>query len=87
MSASTAFERRDFAEPSADVGVFWDDFLSALQTWRAMQLRERVTVAEAMLAFNTTLDVVLNAVSEAYWLFLEGSGVDPSQQTIELEGE
>ena len=81
------FERSHFATPDDDAGIFMDRFGEALTTWVAMQGRERVTVAEAMAAWNTTGDVIREAAREAHWLYLDDNETDPAQQLLCCEGE
>lgn len=60
------------------------DFASALDTWWICQNRMNVTVAEAALAFNTTTDVIREAINEHYWMNIAGIGDDA---VIEMDGE
>lgn len=75
------FTREKFASPDDDAGIFIDGLGSALVTWTAMQERP-VTIAEAALAFNTTPDVVREAVADASWIY-----IDEHRQTLELDGD
>lgn len=82
------FERHMFASDDEDVGVFIRGLADAIQTWAAMQNRERVTVAEAMTAFNTTAAVIREAVNDGgAWVFLTGPDDEQSKQLIELDGD
>jgi hypothetical protein len=78
----TEFER----DPDADVGVMWDHFITAIGIWVYVNSGHReVTVAEAALTFNTTPDLVREAVATHPWLFASDDP-DPSKQTIESDG-
>lgn len=76
------FTREHFAEPDDEAGVFIDKLGVALVTWRAMQDKTTVTVHDAAAAFNTTAEVITEAVhaAELPWLYLIG-------EDIELDGE
>jgi len=76
----------NFSDEEELVGVKRSHFEGALQTWVAMRFQAgpAPTVAEAMLAFNTTQRVIEQTVIDGYWLYSTGSGVDA---TIELDGE
>lgn len=81
------FERTHFAEEGEEAGVFISSLGAALVTWTAMQLRSPVTVAEAAMAFNTTPDIIRDAIADAMWIFVAGEPTDPpDKQTIELDG-
>lgn len=82
----TLFTRDMFESDLDEAGVHFESFGPALVTWVAMQDRAHVTVAEAALAFNTTPEIIREAVHDAYWAFLNGEDSDPDQ-AIELEGE
>jgi hypothetical protein len=56
---------------------------TAIQIWAFCQCRT-VTVREAMAAFRVSEEMIVEAVEEHYWMFLEGNGPDA---TIEHEGE
>lgn len=78
---------REMFEPDEDeAGIHLCGLSSALVTWVGMQDRGKVTVAEATMAFNTTPEVVREAVCDGSWMFLFGADSDPLQ-TIELDGE
>lgn len=73
------FTREQFAKPDDDVGVFMDGLGRALVTWTAMQNRS-VTVHEAAAAFNTTPEIIAEAVEETSWIYVSGG-------KLELDGE
>ena len=73
------FTREQFAKPDDDAGVFIDGLGRALVTWTAMQDRT-VTLHEAAKAFNTTAEVIAEAIEDAAWISVMGD-------TIELDGE
>lgn len=81
------FERSQFADPDDNAGVFIDCLGRALVIWTAMQDRSPVTVAEAAVAFNTTPEVIREAVEDASWISVEGPDDDPTKQRLELDGE
>lgn len=82
------FERSQFAAPDDDAGVMIDGLGRALVTWTAMQDRYPVTVADAALAFNTTPEVIREAIEDAHWIVVVNeSSPDPTKQLIELDGE
>lgn len=70
-----------------EAGIHLSSIGRAVMIWTAMQQREKVTVAEAMLAFNTTQEVIRDAVEDASWVFIAGNSPDPAQQRLELDGE
>jgi hypothetical protein len=80
------FERSMFAAPDDEAGVFIDWLGRALVILVAMQQRT-MTVGEAAMAFNTTPDVIREAVEDASWIYITGDDGDPSTQTLELDGE
>lgn len=81
--AFTSFER----DPDAEVGVMWDGFLTAVSVFvYTNEDTRRVTVADVALAFNTTPELVREAVAEHPWLYTREHD-DPAQQIIESEGE
>ena len=73
------FTRDQFAKPDEEAGVFIDGLGRALVTWTAMQDRT-VTLQEAATAFNTTPEVIKEAINDADWIYFYGD-------TIELDGE
>ncbi len=84
----SVFTRDQFAvEGVDDAGVFMDGLGRALVTWAAMQGSRRLTVSDAALAFNTTPDVIREAVDGAMWIGYDGGGGDPTKQVLELDGE
>lgn len=80
------FTRDQFAKYGDTAGVFIEGLGSALVTFCAMQ-DHVVTVAEAAIAFNTTVEVIREAVDEAMWIGWYGPDDDPAKQKLELDGE
>lgn len=74
----TLFTREQFAKPDDDAGVFIDGLGRALVTWAAMQDRS-VSLHDAAKAFNTTPEIIAEAVEDAMWISVEGD-------TLELDG-
>lgn len=73
-----------------EAGVHRQDFANAISVWSFMQNKETLaSVAEVALAFNTTPELVRQAVEDHYWLFLECAPgeTDPTKQLIWHEGE
>lgn len=81
----TEFER----DATAATGVFFRDFITALATWVYTNEGDyECTVAEAALAFNTTPELVREAIEGHPWLLLRGADeTDPTKQVIESDGE
>jgi len=67
------FTREMFAKPDDEAGIFMIGLGGALVTWAAMQLRP-VTVHDAAAAFNTTPEIIAEAI--------ENDG-----DSIELDGD
>lgn len=59
---------------------------NAIQVWCAMNEGEQ-TVRAAAEAFNITDAQVRQAVTEHYWMYLDGPDDDPAKQTIQHDGE
>ncbi len=79
----TEFER----DEDADSGVMFENFITALSVWVYVNESERtLTIAEAALVFNTTPELVREAVEAHPWLYSPHKD-DPSEQTIESDGE
>jgi hypothetical protein len=57
-------------DESAESGVFWDAFISAVGIFVYVQ-DEPPTIEHAALVFNTTPDLVREAAEAHPWLFLE----------------
>lgn len=70
-----------------EVGISLTDFGNALQCWSMMQQARPTSVAEAALAFNTTPEIIRQAVQEHYWMELGPEDAPPDQQFIEHDGE
>lgn len=75
-----------FVSDDEDVGVKISNLSGALQTWAMMRGQSGTsgTVGEAMAVFNTTQDVIEEAVREGYWLYQIGTGIDAK---ISVDGE
>lgn len=75
-----------FVDEEEDVGLTFSHLSSALQTWAMMRGQSGTlgTVGEAMAAFNTTQDVIEEAVADNHWLYWIGTGIDA---TISVDGE
>ena len=82
----TIFGRYMFVK-NGEAGVTMSALGDALAIWTAMQNREKVTIAEAMAAFNTEAEIIYEAIEGAPWAFMVGSENDPTKQTIVLDGE
>jgi hypothetical protein len=83
------FTRDQFAEEGEDVGIFMGDLGRALVLWVSMvfEAKDQVTVADAALTFNTTPEIIREAVDEAMWIGWHGPKVDPTKQILETDGE
>lgn len=87
-----AWEREDFVDDLAEAeevepGIGWNSFGNALSAWVWMQARNKSTVREASVAFNTSDAVIQAAVQDHMWMFITGPDDDPSRQIIEHDGE
>jgi len=72
-----------------EAGIHRREFATAVSVWSFMQNKEtQTTVAEVALAFNTTPELVRQAVDDHYWMSLDNPDEkDPTKQTIWHEGE
>lgn len=78
----TEFER----DPDATVGVMWDDFVTAVAMYQATNGGiYAVSVADVAETFNTTVELVREAVDEHPWLYRTEDS-DPQKDFIESEG-
>ena len=78
----------DFERDENKPGVHWEHFITALGIYVYMQDKPP-SVADAVLAFNTTPGAIREAVNEHPWLFAawpDGES-DPAKQRIESDGE
>lgn len=80
-----AFDREQFAKDGDEAGVFIDCLGRALVTWTAMQ-DHSTTVSEAAKVFNTSVEVIREAVENATWIDIDGAEGDPDKQYLELDG-
>jgi len=79
----TDFER----EKNAGVGVMFDDFVTAVGMYVYTNEGKRdVSVADVALTFNTTPELVREAVEDHPWLFCHDD-TDPAKQIIHSDGE
>ena len=86
----SVFTREQFEDdPDAGAGIFMDDLGRALVLWTTMvfQGKDTVTVADAALAFNTTPEIIREAVDGAMWVSWHGPSDDPTKQILETDGE
>jgi len=83
------FTRLQFGEEGDDAGVFIGDLGRALVIWTCMvaEDKDKVTVADAALAFNTTPEIIREAVDEAMWIGYYGPPDDPTKQVLETDGD
>jgi hypothetical protein len=85
------FTREQFTEEDGDetAGIFMGDLGRALVIWTCMvaEAKDQVTVADAALAFNTTPEIIREAVDDAYWIGWRGPDDDPTKQILETDGE
>lgn len=65
-------------------GIF--QLANAIQLWSIFQQRP-TSVADAAAAFNCDPARVIEAVEEAYWMYLQGPRDNHAQLMIEHEGE
>jgi hypothetical protein len=79
------FTRDQFCEETDEAGVLIGALGRALVTFCAMQ-DHTVSVAEAATVFNTTPDVIREAVDTAMWISVDGPDNEPMKQQLELEG-
>ena len=83
----SVFGREHFVEEEHEAGIHMDRLGTALVTWAAMNYGKKQTIAEAAEAFNTTADVIREAIGCAMWITYSGPDDDPTKQPIELDGE
>lgn len=76
-------------DDDGEAGIRRTDFANAVSCWSFMQKKETLTtVAEVAMAFNTTPELVRQAVEDHYWMSLEDPDeADPTKQCIWHEGE
>lgn len=73
-------------DEECEAGISRTQFANAVSTWVWMQQRP-ITVAAAALSFNTTPELIAQAVEDHYWMFLGGDATKPLDRTIEHDGE
>lgn len=77
-----------FMGPDDDAGIQFEDFIIALSTWGWMRPGGQPTVREAADQFGVTDQVILNAINQHPWMYLEGDkGDDPVSLKIGYDGE
>jgi len=76
-------------DDDGEAGIHRQEFATAVSVWSFMQNSEKqTTVADVALAFNTTPELVRQAVEDHYWMSLDNPDEpDPTKQTIWHEGE
>jgi hypothetical protein len=74
------------SDENEDAGIHRTQFSNAVSTWVWMQQRP-ITVMAAAISFNTTPDLIEQAVSDHYWMFLGGDADKRFERTIEHDGE
>lgn len=57
-------------DDDTEAGIHRQDFANAVSTWSWMQQRE-TTVAEAAATFNTTPELVRQAIDDHHWMLPE----------------
>jgi hypothetical protein len=83
MKPFTDFERN----PDATTGVMFDNFITAVGIYvYTNEGSRKVSIADVAAAFNTTVELVREAVDQHPWLFFNTND-DPAQQTVESDGE
>ncbi len=75
----------EWNQETGQIGIL--RFADAIATWSIFQNRERVTVAEAAVAFNCTPRMVREACNGNCWMTVSGPDDDFTKQIIEHEGE
>ena len=81
MGLFTDFERGE------DLGVQWSDFVTAVGVYVYVNEKNgEPTIACIARAFNTTPDLVREAVEEHPWLYSDHDD-DPQLQTVGSDGE
>ena len=87
------FTRDKFLSPEeeedGEAGIGIGDLGRALVIWSGMnfQVGAHISVAQAATAFNTTANVIREAIDAADWIAYVGEDSDPERQYIELDGE
>jgi hypothetical protein len=82
----TKWDRSSFARPDEEAGVRWDDFVKAVSIYCFMN-EDTISVRDAAEAFNTTDDVIREAVEDSYWASIVGPDDDPTKQIIQHDGD
>lgn len=85
----SVWTRDMFADEELDeVGFSLSRFANALQCWSFMQGRP-TSVAEAAMTFNTSPEIVMEAIDDSAWMFLTGESTetDFTKLMIEHDGE
>lgn len=80
----TEFER----DKTASSGVMFEDFITAVGTYVYTNEGDyQVSVADVAQAFNTSVELVREAVDAHPWLCLAGHAETPTDQFIQSDGE
>lgn len=75
-----------YDEDSQEPGIHLDKLGMAIGHWAWMQEQQQ-SVASAALTFNTTPQIVRDAIEAYPWTLLTGPTDDPTKQMIEHDGE
>jgi hypothetical protein len=87
------FTRDKFLTPAEEqdeeAGIRIGDLGRALVIWVSMNEESggKISVAQAAKGFNTTGDVIREAIENAAWIDYDNSTADPEKQFIEVDGE
>lgn len=86
------FERQSLidqdAQDGGEAGITLSDVGRSIMIWVSMNCDLRLTVSECATTFNTSVDIIRDAVREEPWaLLLPDDESDPDKQFIEVEGE
>lgn len=80
------FVREHLMKPGDEAGVSIQDIARAICVWRSMR-GGPCSVAVVAETFNTTPDIVVDAVNEDYWMFLNGpDDARPEHLLVEIDG-
>lgn len=69
-------------------GIVMGDIGRAVMIWASMNYGRPLSVAECATVFNTSVDIIRQAVTEDVWAFLSPEREsDPAKQLIDIDGE
>ena len=75
-------------QDNGEAGITIGDVGRSIMIWASMNYGGPLTVSECAVTFNTSVDVVREAVRENSWAFLSPDDEsDPAIQVIEVDGE